>query len=67
MKKTLNEYGDILSISDICKLLKIGKDSAYKLIHTNQIKHFYMGTHIKIPKIYVEEYINNLVDRSTNI
>ena len=53
----LENYNDILNISDICEVLHIGRNTAYKLIHSGSLKSFRIGKAHKIPKLYLIEYI----------
>lgn len=48
---------DVLNIADIKKVLGISKKTAYYLISTGKIKHFRVGSHIKIPKVYFVDYV----------
>ena len=54
------EFPDVLTISQMQKALAIGKSTAYKLINSNTIKHIRIGKSIKIPKIYLVEYISQV-------
>ena len=54
------EFKDILSISDLCKALDIGKNSAYKLVKNGCIKSVRIGCVYKIPKQALIEYINKI-------
>jgi hypothetical protein len=59
-------YGDIVSFSDMCTMLRIGRNSAYKLLSTNQIQARRMndtGKYI-IPKKSVIDYVNRTIDRA---
>ncbi len=56
-KILFNEYPEVVDINMLQKMLNIGRNSAYALINTNAIKHFKVGSAIRIPKIYVIEYI----------
>ena len=53
--------GDLLTVKDIKQILKIGSTLTYKLIADGEIKSVKIGKSIKIPKIYLEEYINSKV------
>lgn len=53
----LNQYNDVLSIEELCEILKIGRNRAYELLQTEEIKGFRIGRPWKIPKISVEEYL----------
>lgn len=52
-----NEYDDLLTIEDLASMLSIGKNAAYLLLNTKQIKAFRIGRTWKIPKESVELYI----------
>lgn len=53
----LNQYGDILTVENLCEFLLIGRNRAYDLLKTQQIKGFQIGRVWKIPKFAVEEYL----------
>lgn len=50
-------YSDIVSVMELCKMLRIGKNAAYDLIKTEQIKSVRVGKAIKIPKKFVVEFV----------
>lgn len=52
-----NEYEELISIDDLCSILCIGKNAAYNLLKTGQVKAFRIGRIWKIPKLSVQEYI----------
>lgn len=52
-----NDYQDILTVDDLCEMLSIGKNSAYTLLASGQIKAFKHNRIWKIPKIAVTEFI----------
>lgn len=52
-----NTYNDMISIKDLCEMLAIGKNTAYHLLKTNQIKAFKIGRIWKIPRESVSEYV----------
>lgn len=52
-----NEYEALISIDNLCSILCIGKNAAYNLLKTGQIKAFRIGRIWKIPKLSVQEYI----------
>lgn len=51
------EYDDLVSITELCSMLYIGKNAAYDLLKSRRIKAFRIGRTWKIPKKSVEEYI----------
>lgn len=52
-----NEYNDLITLEEFCEILSIGKNTAYKLLSSNQIGAFRIGRIWKIPRIAVENYI----------
>lgn len=53
----LKKYPDILLVTDIMEILKIGKSSAYKLLRNNQIKNKKIAGEYKISKNDMIKYI----------
>lgn len=47
----------IMEIDGLCKMLGIGKNTAYQLLNDQEIDAFKVGTVWKIPKKSVEEFI----------
>ena len=60
---TIESYGDMLSPKDVHDILGIGYNKTYKLLASGEIKNFRIGRERKIPKICLQEYINNMIDR----
>ena len=52
-----SEYNDILSVSDICEILFIGKNRTYELLNSGSLKGFRVGRTWRIPKKSLETYI----------
>ena len=53
----LNQYGDVMSILDLCEVLGIGRNRAYELLSSDIIHGFRIGRTWKIPKIAVEDFL----------
>ncbi len=53
------EQIELMTVEQLCKVLQIGKNTAYKLIQTGAIKGFRVGRSWKIPRDSVIEYIKN--------
>lgn len=53
----LEQYDDVISVKELCEILRIGRNRAYELLQTNQIRGFQMGRPWKIPKVAVEEFL----------
>ena len=52
-----DKYKDIMTVADLCEALGIGKNTAYKLLKSGEIKSVRIGRIYKIPKQCVEKYI----------
>lgn len=57
MTAMLENYNDVLTVKDIQAILHIGRNSAYRLIKTNTVKHIRVGNKILIPKKYIIEFL----------
>lgn len=51
-----NEYEDVITIEELCEMLRIGKNTAYYLVKTKQIKGKKTW---KIPKENVATFVQN--------
>ena len=54
----LNQENDILTVDELCEVLRIGKNAAYKLINSGKLKCYRINRIWKIPRQSVEEYID---------
>lgn len=58
----LEEYKDVLDINDLCEVLRLGRNSVYKLLKSEEIQAFIVSGKYRIPKqsviIYLESKIN---------
>lgn len=52
-------FNDIVSVDELCKMLHIGKNTAYELLQNSKIKSVRIGKVYKIPKKYIIEYLEN--------
>lgn len=59
----LDQYDDILTISELAEFLKIGTTQAYRLVRSHKIKAFKEGKDWKIPKNSIIQYIFNQIDK----
>ena len=53
----LNQYEDIITVEELCEILKTGKNRVYELLQTNQKRAFQLWRNWKIPKISVKHYL----------
>ncbi|MGH0777855.1 helix-turn-helix domain-containing protein [Bacillus cereus] len=50
-------YDDVVSIEDLMEMLDIGRNKAYELLQSGQIKSFKVGKSYRIPKICIQNYV----------
>lgn len=51
------QYNDLVTTEELCEMLSIGKNAAYTLLSSGQLKAFRHNRVWKIPKQGVIEYI----------
>ena len=51
------EYDDVITVKELCEMLKIGKNTAYDLIHSGQIESIYVKRQIRITKSSVIAFL----------
>ena len=52
-----NNYPDVVTVQDLCKMLNIGRNNAYELIRCGEIKSIKIGRQIRISKESIIEFI----------
>ena len=52
-----NAYPDAVTVKQICEMLNIGRNNAYELVRTGEIKSIAIGRQIRIPKENVISFI----------
>lgn len=52
-------YSDLVTVEEICEILSIGKNTAYRLLKNHEISAFRIGRMWKIPRESVSNYIRN--------
>ena len=52
-----NDLSDLITVEELCELLFIGKNAAYRLLNTGEVKAFRIGRSWKIPREAVYEYV----------
>lgn len=55
----LIDYPDVLNFNQLCEILHIGRQSAYRLLQTNKIKHVRVGKKYIVPKLSVIEFLRD--------
>ena len=48
---------DLMTVSDLQHILHIGRNTAYHLLSSSQIKHLHVGRSIRIPRCYLLAYL----------
>jgi len=59
LDNVFQEYGDIVKLNDMIKMLKIGRNEAYKIINSNKVISF--GNPHKILKSSIIDYIKEQI------
>lgn len=54
-----NMSTELLTFEELCETLMIGRSTAYKLLHSGELKAFRIGRIWKIPKSGVLEYLQS--------
>ena len=55
IKDMLSEYGDIVTIEEVMKMLQIGRVSVYQMLKSGEIRSLKVGKKYVIPKKSVIE------------
>jgi len=54
-----SQYSDMVTIDELCEMLRIGKNKAYQLLRSGRISSFKDGRLWMIPKQAVIDYISH--------
>ncbi len=52
-----DEYSDMITIDELCEMLRIGRNKAYELLRSGKVGGFHDGRLWMIPKEAVVQYI----------
>ncbi len=52
-----NDFSPLITIEELCEMLMIGRNAAYKLLTSGKIKSFRIGRVWKIPRDSIQTYI----------
>ncbi len=52
------EYPDVVSVEQLCKMLRIGRNTAYRLLKSGAIQAIRIGRQYRIPKKQVIQYMD---------
>ncbi len=53
----LDDYNDVLTIPELAKILRVGRNTAYNLVNSGEIKSVRVRNQIRIPKSSILEYL----------
>lgn len=62
----LENYKDVLTVEDVQEILGIGRSKAYQLIRNHTIPSLQMGKVIRVSKVNLINYINQVSSESVN-
>lgn len=54
-----NDLPLVLSVSELAKVLGIGRNAAYSLVNSGQIRCVHIGKNIRIPQSALMDFLNN--------
>lgn len=55
-----NNYPDVLTVLQVAEALRIGRDAAYSLIHSNRLKCILIGRTIRVPKCCLIDFVQSV-------
>ena len=59
VKMMFSNYPDILTVKQVGEMLRIGRNNAYELLRSGQLKSVKIGKAYRVPKKWVLEYLKN--------
>ena len=57
-KEIFSEYSDIVTVDEVMKMLRLGKNMVYKLLKDDEIMNVKVGARYIIPKQSVIEFVS---------
>ena len=51
-------YPDVVTVKQLCRMLQIGKNTAYNLLNNSSLKSIRIGRKFLIPKKYIIAYLH---------
>ena len=52
------KYDDVVTVKELCQMLKIGRNTAYDLIHSGKIETVKVKSQIRITKVSVIRFLS---------
>jgi excisionase family DNA binding protein len=62
-KYVFKDYPDVVSVNQMCLMLRISEKTGYKLLRENKIVHYKVGKAYKIPKLSLFNFLK-IIDKS---
>ena len=53
-----SNFGDVVTVQELSKMLRVGRNTAYNIINSGEISHVKVGNQIRIPKSSVIDFLN---------
>lgn len=57
-KEIFSEYSDIVTVDEVMKMLRLGKNTVYKLLKDGEIMNVKVGARYIIPKRSIIEFVS---------
>ena len=57
----MNQDEEIITLEEMCEILNIGKNTAYKLLNSRKVTAFRIGKTWKIPRSSISHYIQQSI------
>lgn len=57
-------YSDVVTVSELAEMLKIGRNTAYELVRCGAIPSVKVGKSIRISKEAIIDYVNQSADQT---
>ncbi|WP_242301758.1 helix-turn-helix domain-containing protein [Bacillus cereus group sp. BfR-BA-01361] len=55
-------YDDVVNIEDLMEMLNIGRNKAYELLQSGEVRSFKVGKSYRIPKVCIQQYVLSKVN-----
>ena len=61
------KYADVVTVKELCQMLKIGRNTAYDLIHSGEIETVKVKSQIRITKVSVISFLSGGLERHMSL
>lgn len=62
----LDDYSDVLTPEDLMEVLRVGRNTVYRLLKKGEISSLRVGSKYRIPKKCVYDYLSKVYNDRTN-